>query len=175
MRVVGRIIFVASCLVAAFFLVERPEEVRWGPFAGAIIAALGGVVLMRQRRARPRAGGALRAEDAPAVEALSEVLAWVRSAPRDEGDLRDLSGRLDHDVKPALRRVERALGGLRDRLGITRYARFMDGFARGERALNRAWSAAADGYVDEAREQLDIADTAFSQAQRELPRGTGTL
>lgn len=35
-------------------------------------------------------------------------------------------------------------------LGLAGFAEFMDGYSRMERALNRAWSAAADGVLDEA-------------------------
>ncbi len=36
------------------------------------------------------------------------------------------------------------------KLGLGGYAELMDRFAAAERQLNRAWSAAADGYFDEA-------------------------
>ena len=35
--------------------------------------------------------------------------------------------------------------------GLSTYADVMTQFAAGERAMNRAWSAAADGYIDEVR------------------------
>ncbi len=39
---------------------------------------------------------------------------------------------------------------LADTFGISGYAAVMTPFAQGERYLNRAWSASADGYLDEA-------------------------
>ena len=36
-------------------------------------------------------------------------------------------------------------------LGMQSYADIMSPFANGERLINRAWSASADGYVDEVR------------------------
>ncbi len=43
---------------------------------------------------------------------------------------------------------------LRSEVGGKRYVAIMSPFASAERRLNRAWSAAVDGYVDEAREQV---------------------
>ena len=63
-------------------------------------------------------------------------------------------------------------------LGMEHYARIMDRFARGERFVHRAWSASADGYVDEvwksldtAAENLRIADDSLRVA---MSRGTPT-
>jgi hypothetical protein len=42
-------------------------------------------------------------------------------------------------------------------LGLTGFAEFMDAYSRMERALNRAWSAAADGVLDEAFDCISAA------------------
>ena len=42
-------------------------------------------------------------------------------------------------------------------LGLTGFAEFMDAYSRMERALNRAWSAAADGVLDEALDCISAA------------------
>ena len=42
-------------------------------------------------------------------------------------------------------------------LGLTGFAEFMDAYSRMERALNRAWSAAADGVLDEAFDCISTA------------------
>jgi hypothetical protein len=46
---------------------------------------------------------------------------------------------------------------LRSAFGGVGFAHIMGPFASAERRLNRAWSAAVDGYVDEAREQVAAA------------------
>ena len=51
--------------------------------------------------------------------------------------------------------------------GMTAYAEVMSRFAAGERLLNRAWSASADGYLDEVVQSL-AAGNAHLQAAREL-------
>jgi hypothetical protein len=54
------------------------------------------------------------------------------------------------------------------RLGLAGYAQLMDSFAAAERQLNRAWSAAADGVLDEAVERVHNAALLFDQAAAKL-------
>jgi hypothetical protein len=54
-----------------------------------------------------------------------------------------------------LQAIVDARGRLVRELGLTGYAQFMDRFAAAERQLNRAWSAAADNVLAEARLSLD--------------------
>jgi hypothetical protein len=54
------------------------------------------------------------------------------------------------------------------RLGLGGYAQFMDSFAAAERQLNRAWSAAADGVLDEALERVELAGVLLDEAAAKL-------
>lgn len=54
------------------------------------------------------------------------------------------------------------------RFGLTVYADVMTNFAAGERSINRAWSAAADGYIDEAADCVQRAVLLLQDAQSEL-------
>ncbi len=54
------------------------------------------------------------------------------------------------------------------KLGMQRYADIMSPFANGERLLNRAWSASADGYVDEVRSCIAGARAELQKASRLL-------
>lgn len=59
-----------------------------------------------------------------------------------------------------------------DTLGMSGFAEVMSAFADGERHLNRAWSAAVDGYPDEARSVLSLAADELEQALRRLDEAT---
>ena len=52
--------------------------------------------------------------------------------------------------------------------GLAVFAEVMTQFAAGERAINRAWCAAADRYVDEAATCVERAVMFFHEAKREL-------
>lgn len=167
---VFRGVFLVGCLTAAYFLVEQPEAVRWAPFGGSVGVALAGIVGMRSQRPRRVAGPAGSLHEEPLAQALQALIAWVEREPEANPRLDDLPGRIDAEVKPHLRAVEGGLEDLQARIGVKSYATFMDGYARAERSLNRAWSAAADGFREEARGQLATADLALRQAREELVR-----
>jgi hypothetical protein len=165
-------VFLVGCLVAAYFLVEQPSSVRWVPFGVGVGVALAGIAGMRSQRA-PRAVGPARGlHEEPVGQALEALMSWVEREPEANPRLDDLSGRIDAEVKPHLRAVEHGLDDLQARIGVKPYAAFMDGYARAERSLNRAWSAAADGFREEARAQLAIADQALRQAREALERAS---
>jgi hypothetical protein len=44
----------------------------------------------------------------------------------------------------------------------------MSHYAAGERYLNRVWSAAADGYIDESHTYIGRAQTQFEEANERL-------
>jgi hypothetical protein len=48
--------------------------------------------------------------------------------------------------------------------GLAAYADVMSPFAAGERYLNRAWCASADGYVDEIHQYLGAAREQFASS-----------
>lgn len=54
-------------------------------------------------------------------------------------------------------------------VGMSGYARVMDAFASAERAFNRAWSAAADGYPLEAEESLVVGLDRLHEAIERAP------
>lgn len=57
------------------------------------------------------------------------------------------------------------------RYGIAGYARIMDVFAAGERRINRAWSAAADGVLPEALDSLAGSLALLEEARARLDAG----
>ncbi len=54
------------------------------------------------------------------------------------------------------------------RLGLGGYARLMDAFASAERAINRAWSAAADEVEAESLASLDLASELLVEARHRI-------
>ena len=54
------------------------------------------------------------------------------------------------------------------RYGIAGFARIMDSFAAGERTLNRAWSAAADGVLPASLEALQLGMAHLAETQRRI-------
>jgi hypothetical protein len=142
---------------------------RW-IFVIGIAITIGGVLL---KRARPDVeeleAGALQ------VAHLGQLLSEL------EGAVERLTGRVEkmdaeaihHAVDPLLigpvYEIAEGRESIRGAHGGRVYASVMDAFARGERKLNRAWSAAVDGHAPEARTSLVAALPALREAREALP------
>ncbi|MEX2401503.1 MAG: hypothetical protein WD423_12090 [Rhodothermales bacterium] len=112
-------------------------------YAGLKIGfTIGGSAIAAVRRARPRAGIQLRQ--------MGSVVA-----------VRSLGGRVDGRWTSSPPGRSRLIA----RLAVARYARLMDRFAACERQIKRAWSAAADDNLEEARTSLKRAQPPVAAAR----------
>lgn len=153
---------------------------RWW-FVLAIAGLFAGSMLMRLDQKR-RVAAAI--QDRPATEGPAAALAQIRSS------IDALRARLPEiaDRRQALRLILRELSELQrthlpaipdartelvGRLGLGRYAELMDRFAAMERQVNRAWSAAADGVLEEARDSLERAAAILPEVEARLGRAGG--
>lgn len=75
-------------------------------------------------------------------------------------------GELQRTDMPAF--VDAARNVLTARGGIRLYATVIERFATGERRLNRAWSAAADGYIEEARQCVEEALPPLAESRERM-------
>ena len=85
----------------------------------------------------------------------------------------DVLGAVQENLVPEFIALRTVLIG---RSGLGGYARLMDRFAAGERQINRAWSAAADGFDDEITACLESAARLLAEAAECLvggPASTG--
>jgi hypothetical protein len=89
-----------------------------------------------------------------ALERMEGEVTALRDIGSGEGWLRSVLDRLGAVQREDVPAVIAARRELTERLGLAGYAQFMDVFAAGERAVNRAWSSAADGHEAEAKQSL---------------------
>ena len=139
---------------------------------GVVVIALG--VLMK----RSKSSGAAVEEEMEEVSRISDALVSL------EGKLEELvlgSGELDPkalhaQIDPLLTGPVYTIAEGRDSIkqahGGKIFSAVMDAFARGERKLNRAWSAAVDGHAEESRASLAAGLPAVREAREAMP---GTL
>ncbi|HZW09804.1 MAG TPA: hypothetical protein VFF69_07865 [Phycisphaerales bacterium] len=160
--------------------VKTFELSRWThfpQFMGAAVGLLAGAILARLSTAR----AARLAEQRPAApDALSPEAAvrGLRSAARalveetaqfgDEEACRAVVERLGAALQDLAPVVLDSRERLVAKMGLGRYAGFMDSFAAGERSLNRAWSAAADLAREESIECLGRAGERLAIAEDRL-------
>ncbi len=145
---------------------------RW-LFLLSVVGLVVGAVMMRMSRARAIERSSAEGGDPAAL--LDEIIATV-------GDIRsdlDAMGGEDERLHAITQRVgalqEGAIAQFVDarermvqRMGLARFATVMDRFASGERRLNRAWSAAADGVLAESVACLGDAEVRFGEARERM-------
>ncbi len=145
-------------------------ERRW-LFAAAVAAMVVGIVLKRADRpkaadvATGRAGdaGGLRADLVATAEAAAKLETQVDGLDADA-----IHTALDPILSGPIYRVVEGRELLAVQLGAVGFADMMGAFSNGERALNRAWSAAVDGNVEEARACVHRAAPALWEAAQQV-------
>jgi len=140
-------------------------------FAACVIAMAAAVVLMRRaykvelsRKVSQENGGTF--DFNMAVKTLLDVLGDLEK--RNESSCREIHAELDRLVDGPLFDFAEARHNLLAMYGFGGFARIVGEFSRGERAVNRAWSAAVDGYPDEARDYVTRAREIFTGLAGEL-------
>lgn len=171
MRMTGHILLWLGFLSAAFVSTRQLESVDWVQYIPCAVVGVVGIVLLR------RTAGAAAREDhtvrtnlatlEASVARLVERVARI-NAELDTIDVYSVHGRLDEELLDDLVAFVDARESMVHGLGLEQYAQIMDSFARGERSLNRAWSASADGYIDEVRDCLARAERALRDADGQL-------
>ena len=145
----------------------------WGLFAA--LAALG-VALWRvgaMQAAKQAVADGTDSQDNP-FTLLAAVLEPARALGKDIASLTDAQilkrtdGLLETYLLPLANGRQRVI----DRLGMKAGSEILVTVAFGERMLNRVWSAAADGHLDEARGCFPEALTALEEAQRLAKQAT---
>lgn len=140
---------VGRVIVKEFSLARWRE--KWWFFAGVIGLVVGALLARSAQRAERAAAGLDRAEAAePAAEALRELHQTATKLSAGDASLEALRDELGEALRVHATAFVDARPVLLPQLGLASFAQLMDRFAAAERALNRAWSAAADRNQPEA-------------------------
>jgi len=137
---------------------------------GAVLCSIGltlwwGVVRAERDAARSSANDDSASDNNPVTilhqlqQGLTAMLNDLDELNESELQLR-IDSLIDSHVTPLAETRHRII----DRFGMTQGSEILVATAYGERMLNRVWSAAADGYLDEARSSFREAATAFDEA-----------
>ena len=154
---------------------------EWWWFAIAVAGFIASAMISRiARKARIMAGesaaGSKHAAPSDVVSSMRAVVAGlIEETPamltrRDRLDaIIDRVGGLQAEEIPSLVDRRETLVGV---MGLGKYAALMDVFSSAERALNRAWSAAADGDEGEAMSCLLLAADRLVDVEALVPKGS---
>ena len=167
MHLFGHLLLWIGFLAAAFVSVSRLERaddkwstIPWLWYVAAMAVGIVGIVVLRTAR---------RKSDEDRSQTDAEYSVVRRSLTQASAIVEQLSRQREHDPADVLRRIDDqcaepfadfadARQALVKRFGLQVYADVMTEFAAAERYVNRSWSAAADGYVDEVAASLKRAN-----------------
>ena len=157
-------------LAGAYVTALDVDHVDWLLFGIAAVLAIAGVFLAKNAdRARATSGELLESNRNELNGSLRNLVRELRQLSDGEPVTGErLRNWIDGKLRQDLRRFAEARESMVHLYGLQAYADVMSDFAAGERYVNRVWSAAADGYEEEAAAYLKRAAEQFEDAQKQL-------
>lgn len=171
MRLLGLGMVAVGFLVGTLASVVDPDRIELIWFVPAAVVAALGVGLARLAAHRQKSDTALVEANFRALDAsLGRIAANVAQLDADKESIHvyDLPARIDALFLEDVATFVEARGSIAHVWGAQAYAEIMSSFAAGERYLNRVWSCAADGYIDEAHEYLGRSREQLAEALSRL-------
>ncbi len=171
MQPLGYMVVVAAFLAGAFLSSLDPRLVDWGWFVPVVAVGAVGVLLLRWVAHQTASSDEVLANNRSHIEdSLARIVTGLDRLDAGKETLSgdELRARIDAEFRDDLGRFADARHSLGHMYGLDVYAEVMSAFAAGERYLNRVWSAAADGYLDEARAYVTRAHEQFVEARARL-------
>ena len=168
MKRLGFLCLSVGFLSGSYITVAQKSAVAWNHYAVAFAITLVGVVLARLGNRVTAEQAEKLGEDVSVIERTLDALVETVSdlnTQRDESDVFELCHRIDERCMDDINDFVEAREAFIHRYGLAKYAEMMDSFALGERALNRAWCASADGYIDELHTCLNRAEARLRAAR----------
>ncbi|MBM4027003.1 MAG: hypothetical protein FJ280_16610 [Planctomycetes bacterium] len=161
----GLILVAAGFLGGALASVLDEAVVPWGWFLPAAAVGFLGVSLVRMsRRRETRAAERLVGHLRTVQDSLGRIARNITqlNAEKQSLDPYDVRHRLEELFADDLSTFLAARESIAHSHGLAAYGEVMNCFAAGERYLNRAWCASADGYIDEIHQALEKATEQFT-------------
>ena len=170
MKNLGLLLIGIGFIAGAFTAVVDPEKINWTIFAACALVGAVGVALVQVAIRKSATDKDRLASD---IEALTASLKSIVESARNldenkELDVYDLPGLIEENFDKPIQRFVDARESLMHIYSVELYAEVMSEFAAGERVLNRVWSSAAEGYIDEAHSSLSRCRSHFENAEATL-------
>ncbi len=147
--------------------------VNWFVYGPALVVGIVGVVLLRKTAQKSVDVEFARTTGLdPLRQSLTQLIAEVQQL---EGQMPGMTPEsvvayIDERCVEHCNSFADQREHLKSAFGLIGFGEVMSEFASGERFLNRVWSAAADGYMEEAYRSVQTSLSFFQAAQRQLDR-----
>jgi uncharacterized membrane-anchored protein YhcB (DUF1043 family) len=177
MRMVGHVLLWLGFLSASFWSVSRLEvsEAKWSTipwhwYALSMLVGIAGAVLLQIARRQTRTDESRTLAEfsvlQKSLQQLNDVVSQLAAA--ESRRPAEVLRVIDQQCTKPFHEFAEARMALVRRFGLQKYAEIMTQFASAERYVNRSWSAAADGYVDEVDASIRRAAQHLQETQRLL-------
>ena len=168
MKRIGFVLLMLGFLCGAFVIVRDKTAVNWFAYAPCAGVMLMGLLCVRIRPADQALDHDRRENDLSLIE--SSLKSIVEKLDRmlkeaEQIDVYDVRTLIDQRLMEDLNAFVEVREVLIARFGLQQYADLMTAFATSERYINRAWSASADGYIDEVWRSLKVARSEMTKAR----------
>jgi hypothetical protein len=177
MRALGQVLMWLGFLGGSFVSVSQLElnddkwaTIPWLWYGIAMGIGLVGIVLLRQTKRDDLADDAkTEAEYSVVKQSLAELSTAVETlCQKSQSIPSDVLRFIDDQCAEPLSDFADSRQAMVKRFGMTVYADVMTEFACAERYVNRTWSAAADGYIDEVNASIHRANQHLGNARKLL-------
>ena len=142
--------------------------IEWGWYGIMFLIGVVGVVLLRTTaKNADTQSHKLESDIATIQESLRHIVDKLGRIKKDRDTISvyDVGAWIDDVLVENLGELVEARESLIHVYGLQQYANLMSRFALGERNLNRAWSASADGYIDEVWSCIGRAEREMTAAR----------
>jgi hypothetical protein len=182
MRPLGQFLLWAGFLAAAYSSVCRLEQtddkwatIPWLWYTAAMIVGIMGIVLLRTAKRQHQADDVKTEAEYSIVRQSLEQIALVVGRLCDQTEYQPAAVLrcIDDQCAQPFSDFADSRSSLVKKFGMKVYADVMTEFASAERYVNRSWSAAADGYVDEVKASLVRANLHLQKARKLLAAAEG--
>lgn len=171
MQAIGLILIVIGFLAGSLVAVLDVDVIDWALFVPCLVTGVVGVILVQIAiRRRATDAGRLASNAEALTRSLEQIVAGLSAldSEKESLDPYDLPERIDATFRDDINAFVDARESIGHIWGLRAYGDIMSHFAAAERYLNRVWSAAADGYIDEATTYIGRSHEQFSEALRKL-------
>ncbi len=178
MRPVGHLLLWIGFLCGALMTVMRTEleanpwmTVPWAGYIPAIVVGIMGVIILRTTAKSAETHSHKLESNLSVLNDCIAVLVQEVGQLRSKQQkllLEEIRDRIDDTCAPRFGEFADARSAMIHEYGLQAYADVMTEFASAERFINRTWSAASDGYVDDVAQSLERAELHLLAAANKL-------
>ena len=171
MKPIGYALIGIGFMLGCWAAVLDAEVVDWTYFGVALGMGVVGVFLARLGTHREATDKDKLESNIKDIDAsMTLIVEHVHELRANKGtiDVYDLPDRIEDRIREPINTFVEAREAIIHVYGLNVYADAMSMFAAGERYINRVWSAAVEGYIDEAHTYIDKSADQFDAARAKI-------